>query len=197
MFQVFNIKIKDPSILKNVLSDEDHANLKQFLKTYSREGMNYDPQLGRYMLTHNIINEYAEKLLPVARELFESPTLLSSYSLFAHYEGASASLFRHIDDNACTYTIDMCVYQTEPWGLGVQHNGEDKDYVLNENEALVYYGNDQEHWRGPFPNPESQHVAMIFFHFVEADHWYHSKGPDYVNVIRKQISEQEWLDRRN
>ena len=187
-----NIKIKEPNILKNVFSKEDHEQLKRFLQEYPKDQMNYDQQLGRYMLTHDVINRYADKLLPVARELFESPTLLSSYSLFAHYEGASASLFRHIDDNACTYTIDMCVYQSEPWGLGVQYNGEDKEYLLNENEALVYYGNDQEHWRGPFPNPISQHVAMIFFHFVEADHWYHSKNSDYVRVVRKQITEEEW-----
>jgi hypothetical protein len=193
---VSNIKIKDPTILNNVFSEQDYLDIRNFLESYPKDQMNFDPQLGRYMLTHSVIDTYAEKLLPVARELFESPTLLSSYSLFAHYEGASASLFRHVDDNACTYTIDMCVYQNKPWDLGVNYNNEDRYYTLQENEALVYYGNDQEHWRGPFPDPTEQHVAMIFFHFVEADHWYHSKGADYVNVVRKQITEQEWLDRR-
>jgi hypothetical protein len=28
------------------------------------------------------------------------------------------------------------------------------------------------HWREDFPNPENQKVAMIFFHFVEPDHWW-------------------------
>jgi hypothetical protein len=189
---VLNIKIKEPKIIKNVFSKEEHNSLKEFLKNYPKENMDYASSMGRHLLTHSFINEYAEKLIPLARELFESEGLLSSYSLFSHYEGTDASLYRHIDDNACTYTIDLCVYQNEPWALGVQHNGEDKEYILQENEAVVYYGNDQEHWRPNFPNPESQHVAMIFFHFVEPDHWYHTKGPDYVNVVRKQITEEEW-----
>ena len=185
-------KVKEPMILKNLFSDEEHQKLKDFLKSYPRETMDYSLELGRHLLTHPFINEYANKLVPLAREIFESDRILPSYSLFSHYEGNTASLFRHIDDNACTYTIDMCVYQTEPWAIGIQHDGVDKEYILHENEAVAYYGNDQEHWRPQFPNPESQHVAMIFFHFVEDDHWFHTKNPDYVRVVRNQITEEEW-----
>jgi hypothetical protein len=192
MIQVSNIKIKKPTIIKNVFTKEEHDKLKEFLQSYPRSSMDYAESMGRHLLTHSTINEYSEKLIPVARELFESEGLLPSYSLFSHYEGPTASLYRHIDDNACTYTIDLCLYQNEPWALGIQHDGIDQEYILNENEAVVYYGNDQEHWRPEFPNPGSQHVAMIFFHFVEPDHWYHIKGPDYVNVVRKQVTEEDW-----
>jgi hypothetical protein len=70
----------------------------------------------------------------------------------------------------------MCVYQVEPWDLFV----DDKPYTLYPNQALGYYGNDQLHWREKFPNPENNHVAMIFFHFAEPDHWYFTKGPEYL-----------------
>lgn len=190
-----NIKIKEPRIIKNVFTIEEHTNLKNFLQEYSKKNMEYSPALGRYLLVHPIIDEYAQKLIPTAKILFESENILSSYSLFSHYEGAEANLFRHIDDNACTYTIDFCVYQNEPWAIGISYNGEDKEYILQENEAVVYYGNDQEHWRPKFPNPDSQHVAMIFFHFVEPNHWYHTKGPDYLDVVRKLITEDQWHER--
>jgi hypothetical protein len=104
--------------------------------------------------------------------------------LFAHYEGQnpSPSLYKHKDDNACTYTLDMCVYQNEPWDLWV----EDKNYCLYPNQALAYYGNDQMHWREEFPNPENNHVAMVFFHFAEPDHWWFKEGPQYLHThIRK------------
>jgi hypothetical protein len=58
------------------------------------------------------------------------------------------------------------------------------------NQALAYYGNDQLHWREKFPNPEKNHVAMIFFHFAEPDHWYFTKGPDYLRVIRGEVLEE-------
>ncbi|MGA1049254.1 MAG: hypothetical protein ACO3UU_14705, partial [Minisyncoccia bacterium] len=109
---MLNIKIKEPSVIKNVFSQEDYQKLKDFLKSYPKDTMDYSESMGRHLLTHSVINEYAEKLIPLAREIFESNGLLSSYSLFSHYEGKNASLYRHIDDNACTYTIDLCIYQS-------------------------------------------------------------------------------------
>jgi len=183
--------VKEPKIIKNLFSDEEYIKFADYLVNKPKLKEMYDGGFGRYCFVDPLIDEYAKKLIPVAREVFGSKDLLPSYSLFAHYEGNS-SLYRHKDDNACTYTLDMCVYQNQTWDLGVQHNGQDLKYTLNPNEALAYYGNDQEHWRDAFPNPGSQHVAMVFFHFVEPDHWFYAKGPSYLDVIRGVISEEQW-----
>lgn len=142
-----------------------------------------------------ILKEYAEKLTESARSIFESKSLLPTYTLFSHYEATDEipSLYRHKDDNACTYTIDLCLYQTEPWDLWV----DGVAYTLNENQALAYYGNDQLHWREEFPNLKNQQVAMVFFHFAEPDHWWFTKGPGYLSVIRNEITEEEYEQRYN
>ena len=185
------IEVKEPVIIKNVFSAEEHKELKNIMKNWPLSS-DWDSSFGRHLVNSPVIDEYAEKLIPLARKMFNSESIKQSYSLFAHYEGPGANLYRHADDNACTYTIDLCLYQTEPWAIGINHNGEDKEYILQENEAVLYYGNDQEHWRPEFPNPKSQHVAMIFFHFVEPDHWYYTKGPEYLNVIHGKLTEDEW-----
>jgi hypothetical protein len=182
------IKIKDPEIMSNVFNDIDYFTFKKYLFEKPKLAKDYSAGFGRYCFNDSLINEYSEKLLPIARKHFDSETLVPSYSLFAHYQGNEASLYKHRDDNACTYTIDYCVYQTEPWDLYV----DNKAYTLKENEALAYFGNDQLHWREKFPNPESGHVAMIFFHFVEPDHWWVQKGPGYLEVIRGNITEEQW-----
>lgn len=42
------------------------------------------------------------------------------------------------------------------------------------------------HWREEFPGSKDDHVAMIFFHFAEPDHWYFVEGPNYLYThIRK------------
>jgi hypothetical protein len=186
-----SIEVKNPVIVKNVFTVEEHQELKNIMKNWPLE-TEYDLAFGRRVINSPIIDEYAEKLIPLAKKMFNSENLRSSYALFAHYEGPGANLRRHADDNACTYTIDLCLYQTEPWAIGITHNGKHTEYILQENEAILYYGNDQEHWRPDFPNPDSQHVAMIFFHFVEPGHWYHTKGPEYIDVIRGHITESEW-----
>lgn len=177
------INVKAPEIVSPLLADSDFRRLETHFKNMDKSAIYFDQSMSRYIVADNndpILGEYAKKLTSTARKVFNSPTLVPSYTLFAHYEGPNAQLWKHKDDNACTYTLDMCVYQKEPWGLWV----DDSEYMLHPNEALAYFGNDQLHWRGPFPNPYSNHVAMIFFHFVEPEHWYYAEGPDYLEVIR-------------
>lgn len=183
--------MKDPTLVNDILSKEDYDRLR--LALVNPKSFEYSAGFSRYCIADNglpILKELADKLIPVAREAFGSDTLLPTYTLFAHYEGQDPepSLYKHKDDNACTYTLDMCVYQVEPWDLWV----DDKNYTLYPNQALAYYGNDQWHWREKFPNPETNHVAMIFFHFAEPDHWYFTKGPEYLQVIRGQMTEQDF-----
>jgi hypothetical protein len=188
---VSKIEVKEPVIIKNVFSAEEHKDLKNIMQGWPL-AKEWDISFGRHIISSPVIDEYAEKLIPLARKIFNSETLKPSYSLFARYHGPEANLYRHVDDNACTYTIDLCLYQTAPWAIGIEHKGKDNEYILQENEAVLYYGNDQEHWRPEFPNPESQHVAMVFFHFVEPDHWYHTKGPKYHDVVKGDLTEDEW-----
>lgn len=185
------INIKEPAIIKNFLSNEEYESLYNYLFYKEKDENTYDKYFGRYAFSDPIIDKLAQKITPFAQEYFEDKDLLPSYSLFAHYQG-DASLYRHVDDNACTYTLDMCVYQNQSWELGIEHNGVDKKYTLMPNEALAYYGNDQEHWRDAFPNKENQYVAMIFFHFVKSNHWYFTKGSSYLSVIRGEITEKQW-----
>ena len=181
----------EPILVNNVLNKEDYNKL--LLAVANPKSFEYSAGFSRYCIADNslpILKELANKLVPKAKEVFKSKDLLPTYVLFAHYEGQDPqpSLYKHKDDNACTYTLDMCVYQEEPWDLFV----EDKAYTLYPNQALAYYGNDQLHWREKFPNPETNYVAMIFFHFAEPDHWYFTKGPQHLRVIRGEIPEEEY-----
>lgn len=185
------VKLKEPLLIDNLLSQEDYQNLLN--KIGNPKDFNYDSGFSRYLNDHRglpVLKELSEKLTKTARQLFNSETLMSTYTLFAHYEGQDPepSLFKHKDTNACTYTLDMCVYQNEPWDLWV----EDKNYTLYPNQALAYYGEDQFHWREKFPSPETNKVAMIFFHFAEPDHWYFTKGSSYIDVIWGKMTEEEW-----
>jgi hypothetical protein len=185
--------IKDPAVLNNIFNENDFNDLKSLFSEY--KSFEYQSGFSRYVVADNSISkmsEYANKLIPLARTVFNSENLIPTYTLFSHYEGETASLYKHKDDNACTYTIDMCVYQKYPWDLWV----EDKPYTLYPNQALAYYGNDQMHWREEFPHKTENNVAMIFFHFAEPEHWYFTKGPSYLEVIRKNISEEQWEQRQ-
>jgi len=183
--------MKKPQVITNLFNKEDYDRL--ILNINNPKNYNYDSTFSRYSVGETdlpILKELTNKLVPLAKSIFDSKTLLPTYTLFSHYEGQDPepSLFKHKDNNACTYTVDMCVYQQEPWDLWV----DDASYTLYPNQALAYYGNDQFHWREKFPDPKNNYVGMIFFHFAEPDHWWFTKGPSYVDVVRGIITEQQW-----
>jgi hypothetical protein len=192
MSKQYPVIIKDPSIIKNILPDEDLKSLQKQAMNLWANSPAYEPGFGRHQYYGNEeVNRIHHLLTDVAREYFDSPTLMPSWALLSIYEGKEAKLSKHKDDNACTYHIDLSVFQKNGWDLWVEVNGEEKASMLEENEGLFMYGNDQEHWRKDFPNPDNNLVCNAFFFFCEPDHWYFTEGPDYLNThIRKQNEEK-------
>jgi len=154
-----------PIKITNVLNIEDYENLLNNLPDVSNAM--HDAARSRHMAENEYITNLGKKLKPIAKEIFKFNNLKSTYSLYCRYFG-NASMNMHKDDNACTYTIDLCIRQTEPWGLWI----EDKEYILNSNEALCYMGNDQTHGRQPKDLGPDGSVELVFFHYVQPDHWF-------------------------
>lgn len=180
------IKIKDAFKINNTLDKENFRKLQKYAISQWLNNENYDQSFGRHQYANTPeLKYFHELLLPKAREVFESNTLLPSWCFLGIYEGQQAKLWKHKDDNACTYNIDLCVFQKESWDIWV----EGEPITLQENESACMYGNDQEHWREDFPNPETNLVCNAFFFYCEPDHWYFKYGPDYLEThIRKGIA---------
>jgi hypothetical protein len=171
----------DPFVLDNVLSEEDFNSLKYDIELEkNNSNLNYDRTMGRFTISdEKLFQKEKEKLTSLARKIFNSETLVPSYCLYAVYRGHRANLPHHIDDNACTYTIDLCISYKTQWPIYVN----DIEFKLEPNQAVCYYGEDQYHWRNKFPDPANNEVEMIFFHFIEPDHWSIINGQEY----RKEI----------
>jgi len=175
---------KSPMLIKNLLSEEDFFMLQNHVKNIDKSTTHFYDGYNRYEWNStNELNYIHEKLLPIAREYFESPNLLPSFNFASWYFG-DASLEHHTDINACTYSIDLAVYATQDWDLYV----EGIAYRLKENEALLYYGEEQEHWREPLINPDNNVICNTFFFYVEPDHWFFTQPKSEHHNIRVQKS---------
>jgi hypothetical protein len=178
--------MKNPYLLKNILPSKDHKDLQNLaMGLWATDKSTFDESFGRHQWaiwdeTHREtvepLRRFHEMLLPLAREEFESETLLPSWCLISIYEGENAKLWKHKDDNACTYHINYTVFHKTPWDFYV----EGQKFQPEENDAVISYGNDQEHWREAFPDPEHNLVSNAFFFYAEPDHWFFTKGPHYL-----------------
>jgi hypothetical protein len=193
MSEQYPVKIKEPFVVESILPPDELLKLQQHAMLLWATKPAYDNSFGRHQwFGEPELKRVHEMLTEIAREYFESPTLMPSWCLMSTYEGENAKLWKHKDDNACTYHIDLCVFQKEPWAIWA----EGKPYILKENEGLFMYGNDQEHWREAFTSPETNLVCNAFFFFCEPDHWFFTEGAGYLSVIRGQTSEEDWRKNR-
>ena len=108
-------------------------------------------------------------------------------SIDAEYSDEVISLHKHKDANACTYTLDLVLYQGDTWALYV----DGRPYRANPNEAILFMGEEYEHWRETLYNNTGR-IGVVFFHYVEPDHWYFTEGPDhFYKILETRRMEQE------
>ena len=189
--------MKDPYLLENIFPDKEYRELRDLaLSLWASDKSTYDSSFGRHQWaiwdgTHKPevepLRKFHEMLLPLARQEFESETLLPSWCLISAYEGKEARLWKHKDDNACTYHINYTIFNKTPWDFYVEGNR----FSPKPNDAVLSYGNDQEHWREEFPDPENNLVFNAFFFYTEPDHWFFTEGPQYLYSHIRASKENE------
>jgi hypothetical protein len=169
--------MKSPMVFNNFLEKPDFIDLQGYIK-----GLDFSNDFNRYEFGgEEIMNNLHKKLIPIAKKFFESETLVPSFNFGSWYFG-EASLEKHKDVAACTYSIDLCIYQKESWDLYI----EGTPYALNENDAVLYYGEEQRHWREAFPNPKNNVVCNVFFFFIEPTHWFLAEPKEKHEDIRRK-----------
>jgi hypothetical protein len=157
-------KIKDPFIINNFFAPSNYRLLMNNINLINRSDWEFEPWYSRYIYQSKYLDRISLLNLDRARKEFNSETLLYTYSLLSLYNKETSSLSRHKDNNACTYTFDVCLYSEKPWPIIV----EDKEYILYNNDALVFYGEDQWHQRPAIEKDNK--VLMLFMHYAEPSH---------------------------
>jgi hypothetical protein len=167
----------EPVSIKNLFSIEDVEFLRKVIDSENHTKNWLDSQKNRTVKKYSELDSYfSKKLEPIAQKVFNDKTLKSTYSVYLDYNKPTSELPPHLDNNACTYTIDYSLSAKTPWGLIVG----DTLYDCPVGDGLAFMGGHDFHARPPMPDPENNRVEVIMFHFAPVDHWYFTEGPDYV-----------------
>jgi hypothetical protein len=153
-----------PRRLRDVLEPDLLASLQRHARTLLAGGLRWEEWGGRHV-RHNdpLLRSVHAALTPRVEAMAERP-LKPSYSFLACY-GEGGRVPAHRDRIQCRYTLDLCLEDGgygEPWPLFI----EDRAYVCAANEALLYLGYDQVHYR--LEKPPGTVAHLVFFHFVDA-----------------------------
>lgn len=175
------MKYSPISLGSDIFTESEHEEIKKLVRGQDAKVAYPDKRHSRDVKKFKELDAYADKLVPLAREIFNDETLLPTYSVYLSY-GPGSHLTMHKDVNACTYTIDYCVSANIDWPLII----EDEKFSIPEREALAFMGGLDLHGREFLEGPEGLLVENIMFHFCPADHWYFTEGPEYIKVLAEQ-----------
>lgn len=136
----------------------------------------YHTVAGRWIAEIHFDEATEERILNIARDIFQDEEIKRAGFHAARYQiqnGIKPQLWKHYDQSACQYSLDVCIEKTVDWQLVVD------DIVFEEspNSCVVFSGNDNMHWRTPYPsNSEDDYVTLLFMQFAKPDHWFFVDG---------------------
>lgn len=171
--------ITSPVAIKNFLPPHMFGNVKKQIldKNMGPDGNHfYHTVAGRWLTEIHFDEETEKEILDIARKTFNNPNLKRAGFHTARYQmqnGIKPQLWKHWDQSACQYSLDICIEKTVDWKLVV----EDQEFEEEPNSCVLFSGNDMLHWRTPYPSDnEDDYVTLLFMQFAEPDHWFFTEG---------------------
>jgi hypothetical protein len=136
----------------------------------------YHPVAGRWLTEINFDDETESEILEIAKKTFGVDTIKRAGFHTARYQkqnGIKPQLWKHVDQSACQYSLDICIEKTVDWQLVA----DEKTFDEAPNQCIVFCGNDHMHYRPEYPTEdEDKYVTLLFMQFAEPDHWFFSEN---------------------
>ena len=181
---VYNInmyfKNLENKIVKNVLL-EDHIDfLYKIIETSKHETI---PHLGHTTYYSDFNKEFKDYILNLVHKNVDEELFITEMSISRYHtdSGFVPKLFPHYDHfSESRLTFDVQIKSNIEWPIVV----EGKEYLLNNNEALIFSGTDQIHWRTRKKLTPVDQVDMLFVHLSRVNN----------NV---KITDDEKIEREN
>jgi len=169
------VRIKN-KLIKNFFLKEELKILEKYCynklddnKNYILDGQSFSPSWYKDSLMNS--------LLDIKLPLIEKESNLKLYPTYAYwrYYVFGATLAKHIDRPSCEISVTACIKKYDNWPIVI----EGKSFELNEGDAVLYAGCDQEHWR---PNVyKGEGMAQVFLHYVNQNGPFKHHAYDQIN----------------
>ena len=151
----------DYKLIKNFFLKEELNVFKKYCynkldlnKDYRLDGQSFSPAWYNDPLMTALLDT---KLHKVEQE--SNLKLLPTYAYWRYYV-FGATLDEHTDRPACEISVTACIKKYDDWPIVV----EGTSFELEEGDAILYAGCDQEHWRPGVYKGEG--MAQVFLHYV-------------------------------
>ena len=151
----------DYKLIKNFFSKKELEVLQKYCynkldlnKDYTLDGQSFSPA----WYNDPLMTSFLGTKLPLVEK--ESDLKLFETYAYWRYYVFGGKLKKHTDRPACEISVTACIKKYDDWPIIV----EGTEFELEEGDAVLYAGCDQEHWRPGIYKGEG--MAQVFFHYV-------------------------------
>jgi hypothetical protein len=177
-------------IIKDILTQDQIDHIYSVIDSTPEEKTHIQRRLGHKAYLVGLGEDLRKYFEEIIQKHYGEEWVLTDYQ-FARYSskfGYKPKLYPHFDDafDVHKLTLDIQVKSTIDWPLVV----EGKEFLLKDNDGLVFSGTDQIHWRTEAELSEDDVVDLIFCHCERKD------GPNkFISEDHKKkmnLLEKEW-----
>lgn len=148
--------------------DADRAlkTAKQLINWCEKNNSQADPQVPNCPSIKNYIKglEILCEKTPVVSDMV-GEYVLPTYTYARVYQNGSV-LEPHVDRESCEVSLTLHLDGDTEWEFSLKNRkGDQKDFVLNPGDAILYLGRELVHWREPYTG---SYYAQIFLHYVRS-----------------------------
>lgn len=183
----------DPKIINNVFSKVEIDQLKKIRININTTSVSkrWPGREVRPLPNLNFLPEGMEKKLnDIAFYNYGKPLKLYAVA-FGRYskEFGFPGLGPHIDEVPSQFTLDYQLDGNISWALNVEGN----EYLLKNNNALIFEGEAVLHWRPKKEFKDDEFLDMMWFQFIDDNHWSYKYDlrPDYSNFKKILLEKQD------
>jgi len=173
-----------PLVADNVLSLEQIEEIYKSVKNTPEDKTRIQPWAGHKVWDISFSKEIEQAITKAAQNLLGDKVVLNYDYSFARYSpkfGYECKLFPHYDTrDSQRITFDLQLKASEDWAVVV----ENEKFYLKDNQALIFAGTQQVHWRENKKISPDAEIDMVFCHL------------EYVDPMPLDENQKDILDQR-
>jgi hypothetical protein len=151
-----------PIVINNIFSNEEIKSILDSIKSFPLDKIRVQKWGGQGILDDiKITDEIKDKVESVATRHIGEEMILENFSIarYSSEYGYEVKLFPHYDTRPVEmFVLDVQLKTNEDWGIVV----EGKQYNINDNDALLFSGTQQMHWRERKTLSKESEIYMLF-----------------------------------
>lgn len=177
----------NPIILDNVLDQKDIDHILNQVDNYPLEEVKVQTWGGQGVYDKVIPEPHIkEKLTKLISEALGEPMILEQTSVAKYSTKFNflVKLFAHYDTKPIDmFIVDLQLKSNQDWGIVV----EGKQFNLKDNQALIFSGTNQIHWRERKNLPANTDITMLFCWFSHTPPKLKKKKHDKIMRARSSM----------